>query len=128
MRYIISDLKKFRNLYHEDDGEQVGGMIICDSSEQARALYGHFMEIQMELNEKDKDKSAMKPALILWKLDFFKVFVDFFKLVLIRSFNFFTENFQSVSVKNRIVVIICVNGNIMENLLSLSFIGLRIEL
>lgn len=66
--------------------------------------------------------------LILWKLDFFKVLVDFFKLVLIRSFNFFTENFQSVSVKNRIVVIICVNGNIMENLLSLSFIGLRIEL
>lgn len=69
MRYIISDLKKFRNLYHEDDGEQVGGMIICDSSEQARALYGHFMEIQMELNEKDKDKSAMKPALILYDSD-----------------------------------------------------------
>lgn len=69
LRYIISDLKKFRNLYHEDDGEQVGGMIICDSSEQARALFGHFMEIQMELNEKDKDKSAMKPALILYDSD-----------------------------------------------------------
>lgn len=69
LRYIISDLKKFRNLYQEDDGEQVGGMIICDSSEQARALYGHFMEIQMELNEKDKDKSAMKPALILYDSD-----------------------------------------------------------
>lgn len=69
MRYIISDLKKFRNLYQEDDGEQVGGMIICDSSEQARALYGHFMEIQMERNEKDKDKSAMKPALILYDSD-----------------------------------------------------------
>ena len=69
MRYIISDLKKFRNLYHEDDGEQAGGMIICDSSEQARALYEHFMEIQMELNEKDKDKSAMKPALILYDSD-----------------------------------------------------------
>ena len=26
LRYIISDLKKFRNLYHEDDGEQAGGM------------------------------------------------------------------------------------------------------
>lgn len=69
LRYIISDLKKFRNLYQEDDGEQVGGMIICDSSEQARALYGHFMEIQMERNEKDKDKSAMKPALILYDSD-----------------------------------------------------------
>lgn len=69
LRYIISDLKKFRNLYHEDDGEQAGGMIICDSSEQARALYEHFMEIQMELNEKDKEKSSMKPALILYDSD-----------------------------------------------------------
>ena len=69
LRYIISDLKKFRNLYHEDDGEQAGGMIICDSSEQARALYEHFMEIQIELNEKDKEKSSMKPALILYDSD-----------------------------------------------------------
>ena len=64
LRYIISDLKKFRNLYHEDDG-----MIICDSSEQARALYEHFMEILIELNEKDKEKSSMKPALILYDSD-----------------------------------------------------------
>ena len=69
LRYIISDLKKFRNLYHEDDGEQAGGMIICDSSEQARALYEHFMEIQIELNEKDKEKSSMKSALILYDSD-----------------------------------------------------------
>ncbi len=69
LRYIISDLKKFRNLYPEPDGEQVGGMVICDSSEQARALYQYFMEIQMELNEKDSDKSAMKPALILYDSD-----------------------------------------------------------
>ncbi len=69
LRYIISDLKKFRNLYPEVDGEQVGGMVICDSSEQARALYQYFMEIQMELNEKDSDKSAMKPALILYDSD-----------------------------------------------------------
>ncbi len=69
LRYIISDLKKFRNLYPEPDGEQVGGMVICDSSEQARALYQYFMEIQMELNEKDSDKSTMKPALILYDSD-----------------------------------------------------------
>lgn len=69
LRYIISDLKKFRNLYREDDGEQAGGMIICDSSEQARSLYEHFMEIQMELNETDKEKSSMKPALILYDSD-----------------------------------------------------------
>lgn len=69
LRYIISDLKKFRNLYPSLDGEQVGGMVICDSSEQARALYQYFMEIQMELNETDKEKSAMKPALILYDSD-----------------------------------------------------------
>ncbi len=69
LRYIISDLKKFRNLYAEPDGEQVGGMIICDSSEQARALYQYFDEIQTELNGIDKDKSAMKAALILYDSD-----------------------------------------------------------
>lgn len=69
LRYIISDLKKFRNLYTEPDGEQVGGMIICDSSEQAKALYQYFMEIQIELNENDKEKSSMKPALILYDSD-----------------------------------------------------------
>ena len=69
LRYIISDLKKFRNLYPSPDGEQVGGMIICDSSEQARALHQYFMEIQAELNATDKEKSAMKPALILYDSD-----------------------------------------------------------
>lgn len=69
LRYIISDLKKFRNLYFEPDGMQIGGMIICDSSEQARALYKYFMEIQSELNETDVEKSAMKPALILYDSD-----------------------------------------------------------
>ena len=69
LRYIISDLKKFRNLYPSPDGEQVGGMIICDSSEQAHALHQYFMEIQAELNATDKEKSAMKPALILYDSD-----------------------------------------------------------
>lgn len=69
LRYIISDLKKFRNLYTEPDGEQVGGMIICDSSEQAKALYQYFMEIQLELNQTDTEKSAIKAALILYDSD-----------------------------------------------------------
>ena len=69
LRYIISDLKKFRNLYYGEDGEYTGAMIICDSSEQARALYKYFMEIQLELNESDREKSAMKPALILYDSD-----------------------------------------------------------
>lgn len=67
LRYIIPDIKKFRNLYPESFGEQVGAMIICDSSEQARALYKYFLEIQIELN--DKNSSVLKPALILYDSD-----------------------------------------------------------
>ena len=69
LRYIISDLKKFRNLYPETDGEQIGGMIICDSAKQARTLYKYFMEVQTLLNDSDIEKSAMKPALILYDSD-----------------------------------------------------------
>jgi len=63
LRYVISDFKKFRN---RDDSD-VGGMIICDSSDQARALYKYFDEIQAKLNEADGEK--LKSALILFDSD-----------------------------------------------------------
>lgn len=37
--YIVSDFEKFRKI---SDDESVGGMVICDSSEQARELYKIF--------------------------------------------------------------------------------------
>lgn len=67
LRYIISDFKKFRNLYDEKDGEQAGSMIICDSSEQARAMYEYFNEIQTELHQKDDPE--LKAELILYDSD-----------------------------------------------------------
>lgn len=66
LKYIITDLQKFRNLYPEKDFVTPGGMIIADSSDQAKALYENFMIVQAELNQSENLKSAMKPALILY--------------------------------------------------------------
>ena len=39
LRYIISDLKRFRMIRGDDT---LGGMIICETSEQARKLFAFF--------------------------------------------------------------------------------------
>ncbi|MBN8786206.1 MAG: type I restriction endonuclease subunit R [Terrimonas sp.] len=39
MDYIIDDLRKFRKAENDDS---LGGMVVCDSSEQAKALFGCF--------------------------------------------------------------------------------------
>ncbi len=39
LNYILDDLEKFRKLH----SEKIGGMIVCDSSAQARALYNEFL-------------------------------------------------------------------------------------
>ena len=64
LRYIISDLKKFRTLYTD-----AGGMIICDSAEQARALFKYFDEIQTEINENENDTATLTARLILYDSD-----------------------------------------------------------
>ncbi|MCQ2240436.1 HsdR family type I site-specific deoxyribonuclease [Treponema sp.] len=69
LRYIIRDLKKNRNLHLDADGIKIGGMIICDSSDQAKALYEHFMEVQSEILSEDDDKNVLKAALILHDSD-----------------------------------------------------------
>lgn len=40
-RYIMNDLKEFRKIQGDDT---LGGMVICETSEQARRLYGIFEE------------------------------------------------------------------------------------
>lgn len=66
LRYVISDLKKFRQLHNDNT---LGGMIICETSEQARKLYSYFSEIQNELNVQDSLKSDFKAGLILHDSD-----------------------------------------------------------
>lgn len=66
LRYIITDLKQFRMI----QGDQtLGGMIICETSEQARKLFAYFDEIQQELNASSSNKSAFRAGLILHDSD-----------------------------------------------------------
>lgn len=66
LRYIITDLKQFR-ITQDDD--TLGGMVICETSEQARRLFAYFNEIQNELNEEASNKSHFKAGLILYDSD-----------------------------------------------------------
>ncbi len=66
LRYMITDLQNFRDI----QGDQtLGGMIICETSGQARKLYEYFNEIQDELNQTRKCKLNMKAGLILHDSD-----------------------------------------------------------
>ena len=63
VRYIISDLKRFRMVQGDDT---LGGMVICETSEQARKIYTYFDEIQRELNEDSSVKTHFRVGLILY--------------------------------------------------------------
>ena len=62
LRFIIKDLKNFRMIHGDNT---LGGMLICESSEQARKIYAFFDEIQNELNASSSEKSTFKAGLIL---------------------------------------------------------------
>ena len=65
-RYIISDLKRFRTIQGDDT---LGGMVICETSEQARKIYAFFDEVQRELNADSSQQSHFKAGLILHDSD-----------------------------------------------------------
>lgn len=62
LRYIITDLKQFRQIQGDST---LGGMVICETSEQARRLYVYFDSIQLELNKDSSIKSHFTAGLIL---------------------------------------------------------------
>ncbi len=66
LRYVIQDLKQFRVLQGDNS---LGGMIICETSEQARKLYAYFDEIQNEINKSSSNTAALKAGLILHDSD-----------------------------------------------------------
>lgn len=66
LRYIINDLKQFRLLQGDNT---LGGMVICETSDQARKLYMHFDEIQKELNQDASVQTHFKVGLILHDSD-----------------------------------------------------------
>lgn len=64
--FIINDLKTFRQVQGDDT---LGGMVICETSEQARKLFAYFDEIQTEINKNSSLKSNFKVGLILHDSD-----------------------------------------------------------
>lgn len=56
-RYIISDLKRFRTIQGDDT---LGGMFICETSEQARKIYAFFDKVQRDLNADASQQSHFK--------------------------------------------------------------------
>lgn len=63
LRYIISDLKQFRMVRGDDT---LGGMVICETSEQARKLFMYFDDVQRELNKGTSQQTHFKAGLILY--------------------------------------------------------------
>lgn len=66
LNYIINDLNQFRILQGDD---WLGGMIVCETSEQARKIYQYFNEVQNKINENGDKKSNLIPGLILHDSD-----------------------------------------------------------
>ena len=65
-RYIIADLGRFRIIQGDDT---LGGMVICETSEQARKIYACFDDVQGELNANASNKTNFKAGLILHDSD-----------------------------------------------------------
>lgn len=66
LRYMITDLQAFRDIHGD---QTLGGMVICETSGQARKLYEYFDEIQQELNQTRTKKLNMRAGLILHDSD-----------------------------------------------------------
>ena len=63
LRYLIHDMSRFRSGY---PNLSPGGMVICETSEQAVKLYEHFNKIQEEHNQKYILKSHLRAGLVLY--------------------------------------------------------------
>ena len=66
LKYIINDLNEFRKLQGD---KTLGGMIVCETSEQARKMFELFNEVQNDINMFTDKKSNLKAALILHDSD-----------------------------------------------------------
>ena len=66
LRYVINDLNRFRILKGDNT---LGGMVICETSDQARSIFAMFDEIQNEINANSSIHSNLKAGLILYDSD-----------------------------------------------------------
>ena len=103
LRYIISDLKQFRIIKGDDT---LGGMVICESSEQARRLFAYFDEVQRQINAESSAHSNFKAGLILYDSDDKETrenvitdFKDNFKVDILIVFNMLLTGFDAPRLK-----------------------------
>ena len=103
LRYIITDLKQFRVLRGD---KTLGGMIICETSEQARRLFTYFDEIQNELNNGASNQSHFRAGLILYDSDDKETresvitdFKDNYKVDILIVFNMLLTGFDAPRLK-----------------------------
>lgn len=66
LKYIISDFKAFRKIQGDNS---LGGMVVCETSEQARKMHEYFNEVQKEILYESADKTILRDALILHDSD-----------------------------------------------------------
>lgn len=103
LRYIISDLKQFRVLRGDNT---LGGMVICETSEQARQMFIYFDEIQNELNSGASNQSHFRAGLILYdsydketREDVITDFKDNYKVDILIVFNMLLTGFDAPRLK-----------------------------
>lgn len=103
LRYIITDLKRFRVIRGDDT---LGGMVICETSEQARRLFAYFDEIQEELNAGASSRSHFRAGLILYDSDDKETrenvitdFKDNFKVDILIVYNMLLTGFDAPRLK-----------------------------
>lgn len=101
--YIIDDLAKFR-IYQQDD--TLGGMVICETSEQARKLFAYFDDAVAKYNDTHSKKISFRAGLILHDSDDKetrkKVITDFkenFTVDILIVFNMLLTGFDAPRLK-----------------------------
>ncbi len=60
--YIVNDFEKFRKIHNDNS---LGAMVICDSSEQAKALFEHFQSQYATTDRQSDPQKLSRAALIL---------------------------------------------------------------
>lgn len=103
IRYIINDFSTFRLIRNDNS---LGGMIICETSEQARKIFANFDKIQNELNANSSNPTHYKVGLVLYdsddketqerKIDDFK---KYFKIDILIVFNMLLTGFDAPRLK-----------------------------
>lgn len=63
LKYIITDFKRFRIVQGDDT---LGGMVVCETGDQARAMYAYFDEVQSELNASSSEQTHFVSKLIMY--------------------------------------------------------------